>query len=293
MTTAPTRIDDQASRLRALVDRLDRQRTDQGHQPRLRSAPVIAIASGKGGVGKTTTSVNLSIALAKRQRRVTLLDADIGMANADVLCGMMPKMRLEKAVGEGNIRALNEIALDAPGGFKLVPGSVGLGRMDELNDNEQEQLVARLIEIERASDMVLIDTSAGMGDSVRRFMRAADLGLVVVTPEPTSIADAYALIKVLVSLKPAGGAPGKAPTLGLIINQVVNEKEAHAVHARIGGVCDRFLEYRLPLIGWVRRDKRVANAVRRRTPVMIESPRSAAAKDLDRLAGSLVDWAGR
>lgn len=291
--TQATRIDDQASRLRALVDRLDRQRTDQGYTPRLRSAPVIAIASGKGGVGKTTTSVNLSIALAKRQRRVTLLDADLGMANADVLCGMMPKLRLDKTVGDGNTRALTEIALDAPGGFKLVPGSVGLGRLDELNDAEQDQLISRLIELERASDLVLIDTSAGMGDSVRRFMRAADLGLVVATPEPTSIADAYALIKVLVSIKPAGGAPGKPPTLGLIINQVANEKEAHAVHGRIGGVCDRFLGYRLPLIGWVRRDKRVVNAVRRRNPVMIESPRSSAAKDLDRLAASLIDWAGR
>ena len=286
------RKDDQASRLRALVDRLDRQRSDGAtHQPRLRSAPVVAIASGKGGVGKTTTSVNLAIALARMQRRVSLLDADIGMANADVLCGLMPKMRLEKTVGGSNTRALTEIALDAPGGFKLVPGSVGLGRLDELNDKEQEDLVSRLIELERSSDIVLVDTSAGMGDSVRRFVRAADLGLVVATPEPTSIADAYALIKVLVSTRAQGAT--RPPTLGLVINQVANEKEAHAVHGRIGGVCDRFLEYRLPLIGWVRKDKHVANAVRRRVPFMVESPRSAAGKDMTRLAQALVDWAGR
>ncbi|GJM19371.1 MAG: site-determining protein [Phycisphaeraceae bacterium] len=295
--STPAPRDDQASRLRALVDRLDRQRsTSTTAQPRLRSAPVIAIASGKGGVGKTTSCVNLAIALSKQGRRVTLLDADLGMANADVLCGMMPAERLDRVVGNG-ARTLADISIDAPGGFKLVPGSVGLGRIDELNDDEQEQLISRLIEVERASDLVMIDTSAGLGDSVRRFMRAADLGLIVATPEPTSIADAYALIKVLVQTRSTSGSKGGVedprPTIGLIINQVANEKEAHAVHARMAGVSERFLNYRLPLIGWVRLDKKVRLAVRRRRPYMIDAPRSAAAKDMSKLAKSLIEWAGR
>jgi len=291
--------DDQASRLRELVSSLgqtppatqEQSDAEAKLRPPVRRIPVIAIASGKGGVGKTTTSVNLSIALAKHNRRAVLLDADLGLANADVLCGLMPKARLESAVGDEASFSLEDLAIDAPGGFRLIPGSVGIGRVGELDETERTVLLDRLNDLQASNDVVMIDTSAGLGPSVTAFIDAADACLMVVTPEPTSIADAYALIKVLVA-QSAEKPDAKLPTLALIVNQAVNEKEANAVHTRISGVCDRFLGYQLPMIGYIRRDKKVIKAVKSRTPYMIDSPKSAAARDMGELAASLIDWLG-
>jgi len=289
--------DDQASRLRELVSSLEQSNTapvheDQRHlTPPSRRIPVVAIASGKGGVGKTTTSVNLSIALAKHNRRAVLLDADLGLANADVLCGLMPKARLESAVGNEASFSLEDLAIDAPGGFRLIPGSVGIGRVGELDESERSVLLDRLNDLHEFNDVIMIDTSAGLGPSVTAFIDAADACLMVVTPEPTSIADAYALIKVLVSQR-SENPNAKLPTLALIVNQAVNEKEAQAVHTRISGVCDRFLGYQLPMIGYVRRDKKVIKAIKARTPYMLASPKCSASRDMGELAASLIEWLG-
>ncbi|RMH29933.1 MAG: MinD/ParA family protein [Planctomycetota bacterium] len=286
---------DQASRLRELVESLDSGQADsQGrntpsrHIPPERRIPIIAVASGKGGVGKTTTSVNLSIALAAHNRRAILMDADIGLANADVLCGLMPKNRLDLAANGSGGLTLEDLAIDAPGGFRLIPGSVGIGRVDELNDVERRILLNSLQTLHTHNDVVLIDTSAGLGPSVTEFISAADVGLIVVTPEPTSIADAYALIKVLVTAKEGQ----RHPVLSLVVNQVSGEREAEQVHDRIAGVCDRFLGYQMPMIGYIRKDKKVLAAVRSRVPYMIDAPKSAAAKDMSRLAQALIQWAG-
>jgi len=290
---------DQASRLRQLVSNFEHAeglgQTTQTQRPEwtppVRRIPVIAIASGKGGVGKTTTSVNLS---TRQNRKAVLLDADIGLANADVLCGLMPKARLETAL-DAEAPSLQDLAIDAPGGFKLIPGSVGIGRVGELDHNERATLLHRLEDLQPDNDVILIDTSAGLGDSVTTFIDAADLGLIVVTPEPTSVADAYALIKVLI-MKADGLDSSKdahpRPKLAIIVNQAINEKEAHQVYQRMAGVCDRFLGYKIPMLGYIRSDKRVVKAVKARSPYMIQTPKSPAGRDMTRLAASLTEWAG-
>lgn len=287
--------DDQATRLRAMVSSA---RTPaecaSAAEPAPAAAPVVAIASGKGGVGKTTCAVNLAIALSRGKEaiRITLVDADLGMANADVLCGISPRWRLQHVANGDPDDALcaaermRRIAIDAPGGFRLVPGAVGVARLAALGAADRDALLAGLAGLDRTSDLILVDTGAGLGPAVLTMLGASDLGLIVCTPEPASIADAYALIKTLVVERrmPAEG-------LGLLVNQVTGESAAVKTHARIAAVCGKFLDYPLPLVGWVREDERMRTAVRRRRPLLLDAPRSRAARDIGRVAGRVRERA--
>ncbi len=318
---------DQATRLRALVEALGRGslapsplRSPVGEEPPAvvetvpavarglatvappaRTARVVTVSSGKGGVGKTTTCVNLAIALAAAGRRATLFDADLGTADADVLCGISPLRRLEQLLpggGRHDAATAREIAVPAPGGFRLVPGSVGVAHMADLGPAERTLLAAAIAELERDSDVILVDTGAGIGAPVLGLVRRADLALVVVTPEPTSITDAYALIKCALAPETppgfsegrgCGDAPGGAGArLALVVNQAADRREAEEVHRRIAGVAERFLGRRVPLLGWIAQDVRVAQAVRRRVPLLIDQPHAEAARHIRSLAGALV-----
>jgi flagellar biosynthesis protein FlhG len=289
----PTAPQDQATRLRAIIEsQRARPPAEPEPPPAPRHARVITVSSGKGGVGKTNLCVNLAIALAAAGTRTTLLDADLGLANADVLCGLTPTKRLERFVGVadsgvvGSRSALADLAVDAPGGFRLVPGSAGVARMAELSEHERARLLAGVAELERDADLLLIDTAAGLGHSVLELMQVADLCIIVVTPEPTSIADAYAVIK-CAAAQPAGPA-GRSARLGLVVNQARDHAEALAVRTRISGVASRFLGFQVPLLGHVALDHRLTLAVRKRTPVLIDAPRATCSRDIRALARGLV-----
>ncbi len=260
-----------------------------------RKARVVAIASGKGGVGKTNIAVNTAIALARRGLRVTLLDADLGTANADVLCGIMPSARLDHVLGPGGLavhdgarRSINDIVVDAPGGFKLVPGSAGIGRMADLNASERRWLVSALVELAAQADVVLIDAAAGVGQGVTSLLHAADLSIVVTTPEPTAIADAYALIKCLVMESDVPPCT-EEDRIALVVNQTREPLEAFATHARIAGVCERFLGLRLPMLGFVAQDVRVGEAVRAQKPYTIMDPGTMASRNTADLAVAIIN----
>jgi flagellar biosynthesis protein FlhG len=281
---APDTPDDQATRLRAMM-------TAASVAPVPRRARVLTISSGKGGVGKTSACVNLSILMSQMGWRTTLLDADLGMANADVLCGLTPTRRLEQFIGVSDrartqeTSTLTDIAIQAPGGFRLIPGSVGVARMADLSPHERTRLLGVLDQLEDDSDLLVVDTGAGLGREVLSFIHNSDLSLIIATPEPTSIADAYALIKCAI----LSAKSPRPPRIALVVNQVCSKKEADDVHARMASVCERFLRYRLPLLGWVATDGQVGAAVRHRKPLVLDDPRSPASRDLRRLACVLVE----
>src|SRR5688572_10964684 len=229
---------DQASQLRSLVR--ERTATDAGagasatpRPPRQRRASVIAVTSGKGGVGKSNIAVNLAIQFAAAGKAVVLLDADLGLANADVLCNVDLRSNLAHVIARK--KELHEVMVDAPGGFSLIGGASGLARMADLTDADRQRLVDAMGELETHADVILIDTGAGISPNVLSFTRAADHVLVVTTPEPTAITDAYAVVKVI-----SRDATAER-RLSLLVNQARSSGEGQVVYERIAKVAKQFL----------------------------------------------------
>jgi flagellar biosynthesis protein FlhG len=253
---------DQASQLRSLVR--DRAR-----------ASVIAVTSGKGGVGKSNIAVNLAIQFAAAGKEVVLLDADLGLANADVLCNLDLPYNLSHVIARK--KELSEVMVRSPGGFRLIGGASGLARMADLSDFDRQRIIDSLAELERQADIILIDTGAGISPNVLSFTRAADHVLVVTTPEPTAITDAYALVKVI-------SRDNVERRLSLLVNQVRSAGEGRLVHDRISKVARQFLNVSVFDAGHVSYDDAVPAAVRRRTPFLLSSPRCSAAVCIAHLA---------
>jgi flagellar biosynthesis protein FlhG len=247
--------------------------------PPRRLARAIAVTSGKGGVGKSNLSVGLAIGFARRGLKTCLLDADLGMANADVLCGLSPEHTLESVVR--GARRLSEVVMPAPGGFFLIPGASGVGRIANLQVAEQRRLVEQLRLLERTVDLVVIDTGAGVGSGVMTFAAAAGVTLVAVTPEPTSMTDAYGAIKVLASEVPD-------TRIRLVVNMATSPAEAREVHDRIDRVSRRFLGKGVEFAGAIPLDPNLPQAVRKQQPLAILNPQSPAAAAVDGIAAKLA-----
>ena len=268
MTTMTTT--DQAGLLREMV--ASQQRSAVGavsDQAPRRRARTLAITSGKGGVGKSTVSVNLAAALAAEGRKVVLLDADLGTANADVLCNISPRLNLAHVVA--GRATLDDVLIDAPGGFRLIPGASGLAQMAALSTFERARLMQQMQQLEFEADLMLIDTGAGVGPNVLGFLMSADEILVVTTPDPTAIADAYAVIKTLHRAVDRGDRD-TMPSIRLLVNMVRDAAEGRAVYDRIAMVCRRFLDLSPSFVGHVVADARVSASIRRRRPFVLDCP---------------------
>ncbi len=284
-------VSDQASRLRLLVE--TSLPLESGGDRRTTPAParasfLLVIASGKGGVGKSNLAVNLAIAFAKRRLRTALIDADLGVANADVLCGMSPRRRLDPLADPASPLDLDDLALQAPGGFTLIPGTLGVGAAANLAAPQRARLLDALTRLEARRDVLIVDASPGVGPMVTSLLTAADLGLIVTTPEPTAITDAYALVKCVRAAESPGSPPSK---LRLIVNNAADRAQAEAATARIQAATEHFLRRQLPTLGWIAHDPHLPAAVFARQPVLLRSPRAPASRAIDRLAGAiLAQW---
>lgn len=250
------------------------------HRP-TRPTRVIAVTSGKGGVGKSTVSINLATALAAAGSRVTLLDADLGLANIDVLLGLSATRTLANVLdGECSLR---DILLDGPAGVQIVPASSGVQRMAELTDNERIGLMRAFSDIEDTMDVMIVDTAAGIAANSLQFCEASQEVLVVVCNDPASITDAYATIKVL------NQRTGRT-RFRVLVNMAHSDHEARDIFARLVKATDRFLDVALDFVGVIPFDRCVAQAARRRAPVVSAYPASPAGTAFKRLAGVADKW---
>jgi flagellar biosynthesis protein FlhG len=292
---------DQATQLRAMMSQATAAaEARRPEKPRASRANVIAVTSGKGGVGKSNIAINLAIQFASAGRNVVLLDADLGLANADVLCNIDLPYNLSHVIARK--KELSEVLVRAPGGFRLIGGASGLARMADLSDSDRQRLVDALAELEQQADVIIIDTGAGISPNVLSFTRAADQVLVVTTPEPTAITDAYAVIKVISRQGVLGSIPDQVPPgplqensenrLSLLVNQARSAAEAQVVQERIAKVARQFLRVTVLDAGYVPSDEQVMLAVRRRTPFVLGSPRCPASQSVAKLAMRLQQGVG-
>lgn len=258
-------VDDQASKLRQLVDQA-------------RDASTIAVTSGKGGVGKSNIALNLSILLSAAGNRVALVDADLGLGNLDVLMDMGVRTNVSHVIA--GRRRLSEVIVDLPCGVQFVPGASGLARLAELSEFQRAKLLDDLGSLEADNDIIVIDTGAGIGANVLQLSAAADRTIVVTTPEPTAVTDAYAVVKILTQRRYDG-------QLSLLVNFATDRQQARQTSQRISTVARQFLGTRLLNAGYVLTDEKVPEAVRRREPFVLSHPRCSASKCLAALATKL------
>jgi flagellar biosynthesis protein FlhG len=273
---------DQARTLRGLMER----RSDPPAReavPHPATARALAVTSGKGGVGKSNIALNLAIALGQAGRSVCLLDANPGLGNIDLLSGLNGYWNLSHVVS--GARSIAEITLEGPGGIHVVPGACGLFEATEGSLVAQREVFRQLEELERDHEFLVLDAGTGFHPSVRQFVAAADRVLVVTTPEPTAIADAYATLKALTA------GPGGTACPSILVNQADSPEQAREIIARVQQTARTFLHTSVDSAGFIPRDPAVPESVVLRTAFLLRAPRSPAARAIEQLAGRVTNEA--
>jgi flagellar biosynthesis protein FlhG len=258
---------DQAAKLREMMKNLSPH------------AKIITLTSGKGGVGKTVTAINLGLCLSASGKRVILVDADLGLANVDVLLGINRPYNLYHVLA-GQV-TLNDIIIEHPTGLQIVPGGSGLTKLANLSEFERQHLLQVLSDLQNQSDIIIFDTAAGINKNVMSFVDLADLVIVVTTPEPTAITDAYAMIKTAVQQQVEG-------RICALFNRVTSRHEARACQQRIAQVTKKFLNTSIYDAGYILEDPHVSQAVRARKPFVLEFPKCQASYCMMSLAAKLA-----
>lgn len=280
-------MDDQATRLRRLVEGKTAndgsiEITGAGEKyaaPAKTEARVIAITSGKGGVGKTNLTVNLAIALGKKGQRVIVLDADLGTANVDVLLGTTSRQNLMDLT-ERDVE-LEDVLIRGPFGVSYIAGGSGMEHAGELTSLQRQIIFNKLSACDEWADIILVDTGAGVGPNVLDFIMASDEVLLVITPEPTSLTDGYAVLKACRQL-------GIEQPISLVVNRVFDFLECDDTAKRLSSTADKFLHMNLQTLGYVLEDGNMLRAVRQQMPVMAAYPDALSSKCIEALANCLL-----
>ena len=266
---------DQAEQLRKLVK--------QGGSQQKNLARVITVTSGKGGVGKSSISVNLAIELARMGKRVLIMDVDFGLANIEVMLGIRPEYNLADMMFRG--KSLADIVIKGPEGIGFISGGSGIHELTSLTREQIVNLTMRLVELDEMADIVIIDTGAGIADAVLEFVSASTEVLLVATPEPTSITDAYALLKTLYRKSEFSAENTR---IMVIANRVTAQNEGRELFEKINLVVKKFLKFGMEYLGDIPQDEQVSKAIIRQKPVVLSAPDSGAGKALRKLATKLA-----
>ncbi len=265
---------DQAEQLRKLVKKQSRPRN---------VARVITVTSGKGGVGKSGIAVNLAIRLSKMKKRVIIFDADFGLANIEIMLGIRPMYNLADLMFRG--KALKDIITEGPENIGFISGGSGIQELSRLNREQIVYLTQRLVQLDELADVIIIDTGAGIADSVLEFVAASSEVLLVATPEPTSITDAYALLK---TLNRKSEFSIENTKINMIANRINSENEGKELYDKLSIVVDKFLNIPLQYMGGIMQDNNVSKAIMKQKPFTLLYPTSPASKAIYNMADRLV-----
>lgn len=244
---------------------------------------LIAVTSGKGGVGKSNTSINLALCMRKKGKRVLILDADFGLANVEVMFGVIPKYNMADMMFNG--KPLKDIVMEGPEGVQFISGGSGIANLSKIEDRDIQKVVEELWVLEGMTDVIIIDTGAGMAPSVLEFLAASPEVILVTTPEPTSITDSYALIK---SLNLFEGFDKEHTKIRMVANKVMSGREGASLFEKLNSVVSRFLGIDMELLGCVPQDNCVSKSVMKQKPVCMMYPSSAAAKAYEQIAERIL-----
>lgn len=265
---------DQAEQLRKMM-----QQTNS--KPKAR---VITVTSGKGGVGKTSISLNLAIQLSRLGKKVVVFDADFGLANIEVMLGVRPQYNLADMMFRG--KELSEIITQGEEGIRFISGGSGIQELASMNREQVTFLTSRLLALDTYADVIIVDTGAGISDSVLEFVLASTEVLLVATPEPTSITDAYALLK---ALNRKTEFSKEDTSIKMIANRVKNEEEGMSLYEKMSVVADKFLSIPVTYLGSVPMDEQITKAVMRQKPVSVLYPDAPAAKAIKKIAECILE----
>lgn len=269
---------DQAEKLRKIMEKSANNNSSNDSDKE--RAKIISVTSGKGGVGKTSFIINLAISLKQLGYKVVIIDADIGLANVDIISGAISKFTLaDLFLSEKDIF---DIMTDGPEGIKIISGGSGLSDFSLIDDANLDKLIEEIGKLENYSDFILIDTGAGISNNVLKFLAVSDEVILVVTPDPTSLTDGYVLVKALT-------LSNYKNSINIVVNMVENKREAEEVFIKLNTVSNKFLRVNLESLGYLNKSNVVSNAIRNQTPFILNNPNSSIAKKINIMALSFIN----